>query len=121
MPRRRPGEPGEGTACGRPCAAYRLGLKDRIGAVHPLRFDARCRCTIFSGHVQSAIDLLPDRRQAGLRYFRVELLDETSEQVRAILDLYSRALAGWLDGADAAAQLAELTAGGVRRGSWDFD
>ena len=112
--------PRAGQDCGHPCAAHRLELKDRVGARHTLLFDARCGCTILSGHVQSAIDLMPEMRAAGLRHFRVELLDEKHSEVHALLDLYSRAVAGQIEPADAAARLADLVPAGVRRGTWDF-
>jgi U32 family peptidase len=110
-----------GGACRRPCDAARLALKDRVSAVHPLVFDARCGCTIFSGHVQSAVESLAEMRGAGLRHFRVELLDETPAAVHALLDLYSRVLAGQTPPEDAALQLADLSPGGLRRGTWDFE
>jgi putative protease len=110
-----------GAACGRPCDSHRLALKDRIGAEHPLLFDARCGCTIYSGHVQSAIDLAADLRRAGLRHFRLELLDEKPAEVAPLLDLYSRALAGQVAAHEAAESLAALTPAGLRRGSWDFE
>ena len=81
----------EATAsCSRPCTGHRLELEDRLGARHALLFDARCGCTIMSGHVQSAIDLVPEMLAAGLRDFRVELLDEKHSDIHALLDLYGR-------------------------------
>jgi U32 family peptidase len=108
-------------SCGRPCATgHRIELEDRVGARHTMLFDARCGCTIISGHVQSAIDLVPAMTAAGLRQFRVELLDEKPGDVTALLDLYGRAVVGRIDPEEAATQLAELVPAGVRRGTWDF-
>jgi U32 family peptidase len=107
--------------CSRPCTTHTLELKDRVGARHTLLFDARCGCTIASGHVQSAIDLVPELRATGLGHFRVELLAEKLSEVHSLLDLYSRALAGRVEPADALAQLADQSPEGVRRGSWDFE
>jgi putative protease len=83
-------------SCGRPCERHAIGLKDDKGWLHPVLADVGCRNTLFNHRPQSAAEWLPRFRAAGLAHFRVELLKETREQTRAVLDLYRAALRGGL-------------------------
>lgn len=107
--------------CGRPCAEHALALRGRVGAEHPLRVDARCRSTLFSGTVQSAAAYLGEMRASGIEHFRVEFLQEDGPQVAQVLDVYARLLAGGLDGDAAEKELAALHPAGLVRGTWDFE
>jgi U32 family peptidase len=108
-------------ACGRACDGHVFSLKDRIGAEHPLVMDARCRSTLFSSHVQSALPSLGELARLGLRHFRLEFLRESPATIRETIDLYARVIAGRLDEEEALRQLTAMTPGGVRRGTWDFE
>ena len=110
-----------GRECGRPCEKHRLHLATNAGPEHPLASDARCGTTLFAGVVQSAIEYVPEMLAAGVRCFRIEFLDESAAEARAILDLYSRALAGRVPPHDAWEDLRRLVPGGTTRGTWDFD
>ena len=55
--------------------------------------DLGCRNTVFNAQAQSAISLLPRLRAAGVRRFRVELVDEPAAAVAPLLDAYRTALA----------------------------
>jgi putative protease len=109
------------SACGRACDGHVFSLRDRIGAEHPLVMDARCRSTLFSSHVQSALPSLGELARLGLRHFRLEFLGESPATVRETIDLYARVIAGRLDEEEARQQLTAMTPGGVRRGTWDFE
>jgi putative protease len=109
-----------GPACGRPCERHRLELADRVGAEHPLASDARCGSALFAARVQSALPYIPEMLIGGVRHFRVEFLREGAAEVRQVLDLYSRALAGRLDPREAWRQLEALAPAGATRGTWDF-
>jgi putative protease len=111
----------DSASCGSVCERGNLELRDRVGAEHPLVSDARCGSTLFSAHVQSAIDLVPEMLRAGVRHFRIELLRETADETRAILDIYSRALAGRVGPEAALMELQAHVPAGVRRGTWDFE
>jgi putative protease len=108
-------------SCGRLCERRRVELRDRVGAEHPLVWDGRCRSTLFSGHVQSALPWLGEMRGLGMRHFRLEFLHEDATMVPQVLDLYARVLAGQLGGAPAWRRLAELHPTGVLRGTWEFN
>jgi len=80
--------------CGRPCEQHQVDLRDRAGRLHPLIPDAGCRNTLFNGVAQSAAQYIPEMARLGLRYFRVELLRETPEQARSLVEHYARLIAG---------------------------
>ncbi|MBM5806880.1 MAG: U32 family peptidase [Cyanobacteria bacterium M_surface_10_m2_179] len=86
------------TDCGRPCEQHNVVLRDRSGAEHPLRADLGCRNTLFNARAQTAAEALPQFLKAGVRDFRVELLqDSAADSIRRV-QLYQQALAGTLSG-----------------------
>ncbi|MBN2583947.1 MAG: U32 family peptidase [Planctomycetes bacterium] len=78
--------------CGRPCRNHTLALRGRDGAQLPVQADAACRNTIYAATVHSAANTVPRLRDAGVRHFRVELLDETAEQTATVLTGFARVL-----------------------------
>ena len=86
------------TDCGRPCEQHTVVLRDRSGIEHPLRADLGCRNTLFNGRAQTAAEAIPQFLKAGVRDFRLELLeDSASDSVRRV-QLYQQALAGNVSG-----------------------
>jgi putative protease len=86
------------TDCGRPCESHEVLLRDRSGAEHPLRADLGCRNTLFNGRAQTAAEAIPQFLKAGVRDFRVELLQDNAADTRRRVELYLQALAGELSG-----------------------
>ena len=82
------------TDCGRPCEQHTVTLKDRSGVEHPLRADLGCRNTLFNGTAQTGVEGLPSLLRAGIRSFRLELLDEGPEDALRRVRLYVDALQG---------------------------
>jgi putative protease len=80
--------------CGAPCGKVRLGLRDRLGIVHPVHVDVACRNTVFHAHAQSMAPYVRDLVAAGVGRFRVELLEENQAVAGAILAAYGDLLAG---------------------------
>jgi len=76
------------TNCGRPCDHHNLKLRDRVGMDHPIKADVGCRNTVFHARAQSGAEYLTDFMKAGVRVFRVELLEEDATKTRAILRSY---------------------------------
>ena len=72
--------------CGRPCEKHRVALRDRLGVPHPLVADAGCRNTVFNGRAQSSADYIPRMLQAGIAWYRVELLQEDAAGVMTVLN-----------------------------------
>jgi len=82
------------TDCGRPCEQHTVMLRDRSGIEHPLKADLGCRNTLFNGKPQTGIEALGPLKHAGLRHFRLDLLDEDAAATVRRIQLYSDALAG---------------------------
>ena len=76
------------TDCGRPCEKHRVHLRDRMGMEHPLRADVGCRNTLFHATAQTGAAFFESFHTAGLRFFRVELLEESAEETSRILRAY---------------------------------
>ncbi len=79
--------------CGRPCEKHEVHLRDRVGQLHRLQADVGCRNTLFNGRAQSGARYLRALKQAGLRRFRIELLNE-DHQASSIIRGYQELLGG---------------------------
>ena len=88
------------TDCGRPCEQHEVRLRDRSGVEHPLMADLGCRNTLFNGRAQSGVEALPDLLRAGIRRFRLELLEEDPVATQRRVQLYAQALEGSIPSAD---------------------
>lgn len=111
----------EGTSvkdCGRPCEAHEVYLKDRVGQLHRLHADVGCRNTLFNGRAQTGARHFKAFVEAGVRRFRIELLDETGAQATKILAAYQALLAGEADGSQLWRQLGALERLGVTEGTF---
>ena len=82
------------TNCGRPCDHHDVKLRDRIGALHPLKADVGCRNTLYNAVPQTAAEYLPRLIAHGVRKLRIEFLDDDGQHVQRIIGLYKAALAG---------------------------
>ena len=107
------------TNCGRPCEKHRVHLRDRVGMEHPLRVDVGCRNTLYNAVPQSGAGFFNDFRSAGLRTFRIELLEESAEESRRIIAGYQGLLAGSVDGARLWRDLNASGQVGVTRGTYE--
>jgi putative protease len=105
------------TNCGRPCDRHVVQLRDRLGVEHRLTADVGCRNTLFNAIPQSAAEVVPELLARGVRHFRVELLDESPDEIRLILDAYRQLLAGNVAGRDVWKQLNAANRVGVTRGT----
>ncbi len=82
------------TDCGRPCEKHQVHLRDRVGIEHPLRADVGCRNTLFNASAQTGGKFFPQFFEAGIRHFRVELLEENAEETARVVSAYHSLLAG---------------------------
>jgi putative protease len=103
--------------CGRPCDRHRVDLRDRAGAANPLVADVGCRNTVYNGVAQSAAEYVPRMREAGILDYRVELLRESGDEVRPLVERYARVLSGAEDGRAAWRRLRVLNQLGLTRGT----
>jgi U32 family peptidase len=102
--------------CGRPCDRHDVRLRDRVGADHPLKADAGCRNTVFNALAQTGAEYVEKMLALGVRNFRVEFLNETSEQVERTIAKYRQLLRGEISGAQLWRELKLFNQLGVTRG-----
>lgn len=107
------------TTCGRPCEKHRVHLRDRVGMEHPLKADVGCRNTLFNAVPQTGAQYVTALRQAGLRAFRVELLEEDLDESHRVLQTYQELLDGQRDADDIWRDLKAQSQLGVTRGTWE--
>jgi len=103
--------------CGRPCEKHRVRLRDRVGMEHPLRADVGCRNTLFNAVPQTGARFFSSLEAAGLRHYRVELLEESAEETVRVLRAYQALLSGEREGEDLWRDLRAQSQLGVTRGT----
>jgi len=102
--------------CGRPCEKHRVALRDRVGALLPLKADAGCRNTVFNPRAQTGAEFADRLLALGARHFRVEFVDESPAEVLRTARAYDQLLRGRLSGAELWRELKLLNQIGVTRG-----
>lgn len=105
------------TNCGRPCDRHRVEVRDRVGLTHLVKADVGCRNTVFNARAQTGAQYFVRLQRAGLRYFRVELLDEDRENARRLISLYLGLLEGSHTGDDVWHELKADSRLGVTHGT----
>jgi U32 family peptidase len=105
------------TNCGRPCDRHRVEIRDRVGLTHLVKADVGCRNTVFNARAQTGAQYFLRLQKAGLRYFRIELLDEDREGARRLISLYLGLLAGSRTGEDLWQELKAESRLGVTHGT----
>jgi len=105
------------TNCGRPCDHHVVKLRDRVGAEHPLQADVACRNTLYNSTPQSGAEIASQLTQSGVKWFRVELLEENPKETRETVDLYRQLLAGQVEPREVWANLKAANRIGVTRGT----
>ena len=105
------------TNCGRPCDRHDVHLRDRQGVEHRLTADVGCRNTLFNAIPQSGAEVVSELLSRGVRNFRIELLDESPDEIRLMLDSYRDLLSGRVAGRDVWKKLNAANRVGVTRGT----
>ncbi len=105
------------TDCGRPCDQHRVHLRDRVGMEHPLRADVGCRNTLFNAVAQTGARFFAQLEAAGLRDYRIELLEESATEAQTVIAAYRQLLSGERNGADLWRSLNAQSQLGVTRGT----
>ena len=88
-----------------------------LARAHPLTADVGCRNTLFNAVPQSAAEAIPQLLNAGVRDFRIELLDSAPSEVSSIISLYRSLLAGDISPQKVWSQLKASNRVGVTRGT----
>jgi len=104
--------------CGRPCEKHRVHLRDRVGIEHPLRVDVGCRNTLYNATPQTGAQFFDELLAAGLRSFRIELLEENAAESRRVIESYQRLLTGAETGDNLWRSLNAHSQLGVTRGTY---
>jgi len=104
--------------CGRPCEKHRVHLRDRVGIEHPLRADVGCRNTLYNAIAQTGAQFFTELMAAGLRSYRVELLEEDDSASRRVIHAYQTLLAGTESGPNLWHTLKAQSQLGVTRGTY---
>jgi putative protease len=86
------------TDCGRPCESHAVSLRDRVGMEHPLKADGGCRNTVFNARAQTGAEFAGRFLALGARAFRVEFVNETPDEVIAVVTRYRALLRGEITG-----------------------
>lgn len=86
------------TDCGRPCESHAVSLRDRVGMEHPLKADSGCRNTVFNARAQTGAEFAGRFLALGARAFRVEFVNETPDEVIAVVTRYRALLRGEITG-----------------------
>jgi putative protease len=102
--------------CGRPCDVHDVKLRDRVGMEHPLKADAGCRNTLFNAKAQTGAEHVAQFIELGARQFRIEFLNESTEEVAQTIAMYRKLLRGEVTGAELWRELKLKNQLGVTRG-----
>ncbi len=102
--------------CGRPCDTHEVKLRDRVGALHPLKADAGCRNTVFNSQAQTGAEFALRFQDLGVRHFRIEFLLENAAEVTRTITLYRKLLRGEMTGLSLWKELKLVNQLGVTRG-----
>jgi putative protease len=105
--------------CGRPCDRTDLRLRDRVGAEFPVKADAGCRNTVFNNRAQTGAEYVSRLLALGARAFRVEFLDEGTEELQRTVRSYQQLLRGEITGAGLWKEFKLINQLGVTRGQME--
>jgi putative protease len=105
--------------CGRPCDKHEVKLRDRTGAAHFLKADAGCRNTVFNAAAQTGAEYVSRMLSLGVKYFRIEFMNESPDQVLRIISKYRQLLQGEISGVELWRELKLLNQLGVTRGQME--
>ncbi|WP_220498093.1 U32 family peptidase [Stieleria mannarensis] len=105
------------TNCGRPCDDHVVQLRDRVGAEHTLQADVACRNTLYNATPQSGAETAAKLLDHGVRWFRLEMLEESPRQLIKTVSLYRDLLRGDLTAEQVWKTLGATNRMGVTRGT----
>jgi putative protease len=103
--------------CGRPCETKEVRVVDHLGARHMIKADAGCRNTVFNARAQTGAEFAKQFLQAGVRHFRIDVLDETPRHLDTLVQRYRDLLEGRLEGESLWKELKLVNQLGVTRGT----
>jgi putative protease len=90
-----------------------------VGIEHPLRADVGCRNTLFHATAQTGAAFFEKFYSAGLRNFRIELLEENAAHTRRTIEAYRALFSGRRTGAGLHRDLQATSQVGVTTGTYE--
>lgn len=106
--------------CGHVCTRHNVHLRDQNGADNLVLADMGCRNTVFSAQSQSGAYSLHDWLEAGANHFRIELVDESSEDINVIVNGYLNVIHGEIKPSTLWESLEDVRDSNGRRGGVSF-
>lgn len=103
--------------CGRPCESKEVRVVDHLGARHMIKADAGCRNTVFNARAQTGAEFAGTLIEAGVRHFRLDVLDEPPRDLDLLVQRYRDLLEGRLQGESLWKELKLVNQLGVTRGT----
>jgi putative protease len=92
-------------------------LRDRVGQLHRLHADVACRNTLFNGRAQSGARYFKSLMDAGMRRFRIELLDEDRAAADRTIRAYQQMIHSQISADELMLQVKALEKLGVTEGT----
>ncbi len=102
--------------CGKPCEKHKVHLKDMFGNTHEIKADQECRNTMYNANPMSAASLVPGWIDTGVKNFRLEALQETSEELNVKIKSYLELISQKVDPRSVIEKMGEVSSYGVTTG-----
>ncbi|MFP5384603.1 MAG: DUF3656 domain-containing protein [Bacteriovoracia bacterium] len=102
--------------CGKPCEKHEVKLKDPYGNMHFLKADQECRNTFFKATPQSAGFLVKELKEKGVGSFRLEALNESTQEINKKILTYLKLLNGDMSSTGALNELKVMESYGLGLG-----
>ena len=80
--------------CGHPCESAQVHLRSHDGQDHRVMADMGCRNTVFNAAAQSGACYVSELAASGFGRFRIELVDESADRAREVVQGYQSLLRG---------------------------
>ena len=84
--------------CGHPCESAQVHLRSHDGQDHRVMADMGCRNTVFNAAAQSGACYVSELAASGFGRFRIELVDESADRAREVVQGYQSLLRGDITG-----------------------
>ncbi len=103
-------------SCSAPCQKQNFALKDRLGAVFPLKTDRFCRMHLYNSHTLALVEETAVLQKWGVAALRLEARTESPIWVAKVTRIYRQALEGKAISKNELEKLNSLTKGHFYRG-----
>ena len=102
--------------CGELCQKRPISVTDRKGIEHPIQSDSFCRNTVFHGIPVSYIEQVQFLLDQGINSFRIELVYDSTEDIKRLVHTYKSVINGTLNSKKAFHELNDYFPQGIESG-----